>query len=128
MYKIIHYVFSTYKRKKVLIDWIAEELAEILKEICKDKGFELISQNILSEHVHMLLKKKATDRNEYIMKIIKGISSRYFFRKHPGNRFEFRKLWGRGYRAKEIKGDEHLERIICYIEGQKINGVDKRIK
>ena len=128
MEKVVHYTFSTYKRKQVLIDWIAKEIEIIFEEICNKKGFGLICQSILIEHVHLLIKKRAADRNEYVMKMIKGISARQFFKKYPSNRFEFRKLWGRGYRAEEIKGKEHFRQIINYIKGQKINGVDKRLK
>lgn len=128
MEKTIHYTFSTYKRKQILDDWVAKELEAIFGDICRKKGFELICQNILIEHVHLLIKKRATDRNEYVMKMIKGVSSREFFKRYPSNRFEFRKLWGRGYRVEEIKDEEHLERVIAYINGQKIEGVDKRAK
>ena len=126
MNKIVHYTFSTYKRKHVLVNWIAEELALHFKEICKEKGFELICQNILIEHVHLLIKKRATDRNEYVMKMVKGISSRKLFEKYPSNRFEFRKLWGRGYRAREIKGELDLNNVIAYIKNQKVGSTDKR--
>ncbi|NQT30185.1 MAG: IS200/IS605 family transposase [Candidatus Saganbacteria bacterium] len=128
MGKTVHYVFSTYKRKQALDDWIAEELTVMFDEICKEKGFGMICQNVLVDHVHMLIKKKSTDHNEYVMKMIKGISSHRFFEKHPGNRCVYRKLWSRGYRAREIKGEEDLWEIIAYIKGQKIDGIDKRMK
>ncbi|MBU0671625.1 MAG: IS200/IS605 family transposase [Candidatus Margulisbacteria bacterium] len=128
MYKTFHYTFSTYKRKKILNGNIVKELAIIFIDICREKELRLICQNILVEHVHLLVEKKASDSNEYVMKMIKGISSRQFFKKNPSNRLEFRKLWGRGYRAEEIMGEQHLRHIIAYIEGQKVNGIDKRIK
>jgi len=128
MKKIFHYIFRTYKKKRVLDGWIAEELESIFKNVCREKGFKLICQSILVDHVHLLIRKSATDRNEYVMKMVKGISSRQFFKKYPSNRFEFRKLWGRSYRAEEIKGKEHLNKVINYVKRQKINGIDKRIK
>jgi len=124
--KIVHYVFSTYKRKQVLVGKISQELEGIIKNICEEKGFQLICQSILTEHVHLLIRKRFLDRNEYVMKVIKGISSRLLFKKYPSNRLEFRKLWGRGYRANEVKDDGHLKQVIEYIKGQKLNGIDKR--
>jgi len=120
-------VFSTYKRKQALHDWIAKELTVMFEEICKEKGFNLICQSILVDHVHLLIGKNSTDRNEYVMKMIKGISSRRFFEKYPSNRYVYRKLWGRGYRARELKGEEELREAIAYIKGQKIDGIDKRV-
>jgi len=60
------------------------------------------------------------------MTMIKGISAREIFKKYPGNRFKFRKLWGRGYHAVEVKDQESLNRTIDYINNQKIDGIDKR--
>ncbi len=124
--KIIHYTFRTYKKKQVLVGEIAEELGAMFQEICKDKGFELISFNVLIDHVHILIRGNTTDSNEYVMKMVKGISSREIFKKYPSNRFEFRKLWGRGYHAVEVKDQVALEKTIDYIKGQVIDGIDKR--
>jgi putative transposase len=126
MKNIFHYTFRTYKKKQILIGEIAEDLGIMFCEICKAKGFKLISFNVLVDHVHILIKKNAVDSNEYVMKMIKGISSREIFKKYPNNRFEFRKLWGRGYYAVEVKGQEALDKIIDYINNQKVEGIDKR--
>jgi putative transposase len=126
MSTVVHYVFSTYKRKQILDNEIASDLGTIFKNICKKKGLILICQSILLDHVHLLIRKDSQDKNEYVMKVIKGISSYTIFKKHPSNRFEFRKLWGRGYRAKEIKNEDQLMRTINYIDAQKSKGVDKR--
>lgn len=74
--KIFHYTFCTYKKKRVLVGEIAEDVGKIFQEICRTKGFELLSFNVLVDHVHILIRKKASDSNEYVMKMIKGISSR----------------------------------------------------
>ena len=124
--KTFHYAFSTYNRKRILEGDIANDLSKIFENICLEKGFALICHNILVEHVHLLIKKRDNDKNEYAMKTIKGISSRMMFEKYPSNRFEFRKLWGRGYRAYEIKSEQDLNRVVEYIKTQKVNGIDKR--
>jgi len=128
MSKIFHYTFSTYKRKQVLVDEIAKKLEGIFENICKEKGFEIICQNILVDHVHLLIKKNNSDQNEYVMKMIKGKSAYLIFKEFPSDRFKYRKLWGRGYRAKEVRGIEEMRVVIDYISNQKIGGVDKRIK
>jgi REP element-mobilizing transposase RayT len=105
---------------------IAKDLGPMFEKICKSKGFELIVFNVLVDHVHVLIRKGIADSNEYVMKMLKGISSREIFNRYPGNRLEFRKLWGRGYHAVEIKDQEALDKTILYIKNQKINGIDKR--
>jgi len=126
MNKIIHYTFSTYKRRHILTNEVIGKLEGIFEDICRIKGLKLIHQSILVDHVHLLFVKNQLDRNEYVMKMIKGISSHLIFKKYPTNRIIFRKLWSRGYRAREIKETEHLENAISYISRQKINNIDKR--
>ena len=128
MEPIFHYIFSTYKRKHILSEEIAELLERIFTQICEKKGFKLICQSILLDHVHLLIMRSGAFRNEYVMKVLKGSSAHKIFETFPVNRLEFRKLWGRGYRAVRVRGDDQLARAISYIKGQKINGVDKRIK
>ena len=126
MNKYIHYTFSTYKRGQILVDGIADELRTVFDEISNEKGFKIICHSILADHVHMLVEKKPFDRNEYIMKMIKGISANYIFSKYKINRFVFRKLWSRGYRAYELIDEISRQRAADYIHDQKINGIDKR--
>jgi len=105
---------------------IAKRLSEIFAEICLEKGFNLLANSILMDHVHLLIEKKENDRNEYIMKSLKGGSSRLIFNEFPSNRLFHRKLWGRGYRAYEIKDNDQLAQVVKYINNQTINGEDKR--
>jgi type II secretory pathway component GspD/PulD (secretin) len=60
------------------------------------------------------------------MKMIKGISSHLIFKKYPSNRFVYRKLWSRGYRAFEIKDVENVNQVASYIINQKTDNIDKR--
>jgi len=128
MNKYIHYTFSTYKRAQILVGGLVEEMKEIFVNICEEKGLIMVCQNILVDHVHMIINKKLSDRNEYIMKMIKGGSAYHLFKKYKVNRLEFRKLWSRGYRAYELSGEDDLQRAINYVLNQKIDGVDKRVK
>lgn len=126
MSKIFHYTFSTYNRKHILTDEVSEKLKQLFGEIATEKGFEIICFGILLDHVHILIKKKDIDRNEYIMKMIKGISSNRIFKEFPTNRLEIRKLWSRGYRAFEIKDEIQLKAVVEYVNNQKVGGIDKR--
>jgi REP element-mobilizing transposase RayT len=124
--KVVHYTFSTYKRWHSITSEIANDLEKIFEEICKNKCLKLMCQSILSDHVHLLIAKNRNDSNEYVMKMIKGISSHLIFKKYPSNRFVYRKLWSRGYRAFEIKDVENVNQVASYIINQKTDNIDKR--
>ncbi|MFA5035537.1 MAG: IS200/IS605 family transposase [Candidatus Margulisiibacteriota bacterium] len=127
MGKYVHYVFSTYKRRQLISEEVAECLKGSFADICKEKGFRIECYGILIDHVHLLIEKQADDSNEYVMKMVKGLSAKEVLAKFPTNRFDNRKLWGRGYRAYEIKDADSLRKVIDYIKGQKVNGEDKRL-
>ena len=122
-----HYVFKTYKGKSTLLDEeMIAYLGKTFEEISKEKGFPLLAYNILEDHVHLLVRQSSLDNTNYVMRVFKGASSRYLFKQYPTNRYEHRKLWGRGYYS-EVILEEHLLDKIDYIKNQKDSkGVDKR--
>ena len=122
-----HYTFRTYKSKSCLsLKEFKVKLGEIFKDIAKNKGFEVVEHNVLEDHVHVLLKHSESDSSNYIMRMLKGISARRFFQEYKTNRYEYRKLWGRGYYAKKVN-EEALPEVISYIKGQiNSDGYDKR--
>ena len=98
----------------------------IFDDIAHTHDLKIICINILTEHVHMLIEKPADQSNEKVMQYIKGGSAYQLFKKINANRLEFRKLWGRGYRAIEVVGPDEEKKVIDYINGQKKAGIDKR--
>ena len=123
---IYHFVFKTYKGKSILIDKVVLEfLYNSFREISTSKGFRIIKCHILSDHVHLLMEFDKRHRIDYAIRMIKGISSRRFFKYFNTNRYEYRKLWGRSYFAEKIEQD-NICAISRYIEQQSTNGLDKR--
>ena len=122
-----HYIFKTYKgRSCLLYQEFKDKLSSEFHQIARDKGFELIEHCVLEDHVHMLVQQAVTDSTNYVMRMFKGISARRFFQKYPSNRYEYRKLWGRGYYARKLS-EEELPKVIKYIRKQIApNGYDKR--
>ena len=103
-----------------------DKLASEFNKIACEKGFLLIAFSILEDHVHLLVKQSISDTTNYVMRMFKGISSRNFFLEYPSNRYEYRKLWGRGYFAREVK-EEDIPKVKEYISNQiDKNGFDKR--
>ncbi len=128
MNKYTHYTFTTYKRRFVLTDpTVVSEISAWFKKISKTKGFVLIAHSILGDHVHMLIEQSSTDTEMYTMKCLKGISSRWFFKKHNGlPRWHFRRLWAKSYKASKIE-KINMGNVVSYIQGQKtLDGTDKR--
>lgn len=122
-----HYTFRTYKGKSCLLfNEFKDKLGSEFQQIAVNKGFELIAYCILEDHVHLLIKQGPEDTTNYVMRMFKGISARRFFQEYPSNRYEYRKLWGRGYYYRRIP-EEELPKVVEYIKNQiSSNGYDKR--
>jgi len=122
-----HYTFRTYAGKPLLEDLeIRAFLKTAFLEVSKEKGFEIIECEILSDHVHLLIDQSYMLSTSMVVKNLKGVSSRRLFQKYKTNRGEIRKLWGRSFDARKIDSNQK-EVVINYIKNQMSPvGVDKR--
>jgi len=50
-----HIVFTPKYRRKIIYNQIREDKKEILVELCKYKGVEIIEGHMMPDHIHMLL-------------------------------------------------------------------------
>ncbi|NQT29210.1 MAG: IS200/IS605 family transposase, partial [Candidatus Saganbacteria bacterium] len=101
-------------------------LKTVFLEVSREKGFEIIECEILSDHVHLLIDQSYMLSTSMVVKNLKGVSSRRLFQKYKTNRGEIRKLWGRSFDARKIDSNQK-EVVINYIKNQMSPvGVDKR--
>lgn len=123
---LTHFTFNTYKGKHSLVE--GEFIVFLKKHFDKisiGKGFEILECEILADHVHVLISHELP--NAKVMKYLKGISAREFFKEYPSNRLVDRKLWGRSYHYRRIENNLECASVKGYIKGQKDkNGADKR--
>jgi len=71
---------------------IEQSLKNILLEVSANKGFSLKEIEVMPDYLHVFVVAKPKFSVTYIYKMLKGISSRKLFLKHP----EIRKLlWGK---------------------------------
>ena len=50
-----HVIFCPKYRRKVLVNGIDNRLKEVFSEISKNKGFDILSMEIMPDHVHLLI-------------------------------------------------------------------------
>jgi len=86
-----HFVFVPKYRKTVLIGRIRDRLEELIKEQCEEFGFEIISLEIMPDHVHLFISAPPKFAPCEIARLIKGYTARFLFKEFPELR---RELWG----------------------------------
>jgi putative transposase len=112
-FEYCHYVFSTRNRLPVFGNLELEaRLRELIVEICQEKGFDIDVFEIMEEHVHLLIRRKLSDQHRYIMKSIKGISSKRILEFEPSLKLDIgaNHLWARGYWVEGVP-PEKLEAV-----------------
>ena len=86
-----HIVWSVKYRKQVINGIIEKTLREILYEVAFEKDFLIKEIELMPDHVHVFVSAKPKVSPSYIYKMLKGISARRIFLRHPKIK---EKLWG----------------------------------
>lgn len=115
-----HIVWSVKYRRPIIKDQIEKSLKEILLNIGKEKGFEIKEIELMSDHVHVFVSAKPKISASYIYKMLKGISGRRLFLKHPEIKEKLWKghLWNPSTYVETV-GHISQETVEKYIQDQK---------
>lgn len=94
-----HIVFSPKFRRKVIFSSIRSSVGEILRDLCKYKGVEIIEGHLMPDHVHMLVSIPPRLSVSSFMGYLKGKSSLMIFDRHANLKYKFgnRKFWSEGF-------------------------------
>ena len=94
-----HIVFTPKYRRKVICNKYKESIVEIIKELCKWKGVEIIEGKAMVDHVHLLVSIPPKMSVSSFMGYLKGKSALMMFDRHANLKYKFgnRHFWSRGY-------------------------------
>ena len=115
-----HVVWAVKYRRKVLDEEIEADLKQIAGETATEKGFTLHLIEVgEQDHVHCFVSAPPKLSVTYIVKMLKGITGRKLFERHPELRTKLWKgeLWNHSYYVETV-GSTSEENIRRYIENQ----------
>ena len=94
-----HIVFSPKYRRKIIFNQYRESIGEIIKQLCRYKGVEIIEGHLMPDHVHMLVTIPPKISVAQFMGYLKGKSALMIFDKHANLKYKFgnRHFWAEGY-------------------------------
>jgi putative transposase len=107
-----HIVFIPKKRKKVIYGGLRKYLGEILHELAKQKGIEILEGHLMRDHVHMCLSIPPKIAVSSVVGYLKGKSAIAIARKFKGRQRNFNGeyFWARGYFVSTVGLDEFVVR------------------
>jgi putative transposase len=111
-------VFAPKYRRKIIFAEIRKNIGEILRELCKYKGVEILEGHLMPDHVHMLVTIPPKISVSSFMGYLKGKSSLMIFDKYANLKYKFgnRKFWAEGYYVSTVGLNEAT--IKKYIQRQ----------
>ena len=107
-----HVVFIPKKRKKVIYGNLRNYLGEILHELAKQKGIEIVEGHLMRDHVHRCLSIPPKIVVSSVVGYLKGKSAISIARKFKGRQRNFtgEHFWARGYFVSTVGLDEGIVR------------------
>jgi putative transposase len=77
-----HIVFTPKYRRKVIYNQYKESIVQILKDLCKWKGVEIIVGGAMIDHIHLLVSIPLKMKMSSFMEFLKGKSALIIFDRH----------------------------------------------
>ena len=113
-----HIVWCPKYRRKVLVSAVAERLMQIIGEVCQEHQAEVLSLEIMSDQVHLLVECDPQFGIHRLVRLIKARSSRFLRQEFPRLKTRMPSLWTNSYFVSTV-GGARLRVIKQYIEKQK---------
>lgn len=112
----MHFVFVPKRRKPVLVGKVAGRMQEVIFEVVTEHRWKLIAQEVMPDHVHILVNLKPQDSASLVANRIKGRASKYLRSEFP-HLCKLPCLWTPSYFVSTV-GNASTETVQRYIEEQ----------
>ena len=113
-----HIVFTPKYRRKIIYHELRKDIQQIIKDLCKWKGVEIIEGHMMPDHVHLLISIPPKYSVSQFMGYLKGKSSLMIFDRHANLKYKYgnRQLWCKGYYVDTV--GRNKKAIAEYIRNQ----------
>ena len=120
-----HIVIIPKYRKRKLYGEIRKRVGDVIHDLCRQRGIEMLEGHLMPDHIHMCLSIPPKYSVAFVIGFIKGKSAVRIHRQILGNpRVTGLHFWSRGYCVSTVGLDE--ETIRKYIRDQQ--KIEKRQK
>lgn len=113
-----HVVWCPKYRRPVIKGEVDLRLKEIIEDVCRERGAELVELETMPDHVHLLVGVDPQYGVHRLVKQIKGRSSRLLRQEFPSLRSRLPTLWTNSYFVSTV-GGAPLEIIKQYVADQR---------
>ena len=115
-----HIVFVPKYRKKVLYGRTRQQMGQILRQLCRQKGIEIMEGHAMPDHIHLVLRIPPKFSVARVVGYLKGKSAIQIHREALDVKkgFTGKHFWSRGYCVSTVGLDEAT--IRAYVRNQEV--------
>jgi putative transposase len=114
----LHVVWCPKYRRPVLGGRVAERLEELIRVRAHERGWEIVTLEVLPDHVHLLVKHDPKSSASHVANQFKGFTSRVLREEFPHLKSRLPTLWSSSYFAAS-DGAVNAATIQRYIDTQR---------
>lgn len=115
-----HFVFCPKRRRKVLVNGVADRLKALLTEKCAELSWEIVALEVMPDHVHLFIGAEPEVAPSQIMHALKGYTSRVLRQEFPRLQ-AMPSMWTRSFWV-STAGSVSAEDVQKYVAAQKTRG------
>ena len=103
-----HMIYTPKYRRKIIYNQYKYCIVQILKDLSKWKGVEIIEGKVMVDHVHLLVPIPPKMSVSSFMRYLKRKSALMIFDRHANLKYKFgnRHFWSRGYYVSTVRLNE----------------------
>jgi putative transposase len=101
-----HMVIVPKYRKRKLYGRVKKEVGEILRELSRQRGVEILEGKLMPDHIHMCLRIPPKFSVAFVIGFLKGKSAVIIDRRTGNKRVTGLNFWSRGYCVSTVGLDE----------------------
>ncbi len=118
-----HIVFCPKYRRKIIYNRIRKDNVDIIKDLCKYKGVEIIEGHAMPDHIYLLLSIPPKYSVSQVMGYLKGKSAMMIFDRQSNLKYKYgnRHFWSTGYYVSTVGFNEAT--IRKYIREQETHDI-----
>ena len=84
-----HIVFTPKYRRKIIYYKLRKDIQQIIKQLCKWKGVEIIEGHMMPDHIHLLVSIPPKYSISQFMGYLKGKSAMMIFERHANLKYKY---------------------------------------
>jgi putative transposase len=98
----LHVVWYPEYRRRVLGGRVARRLAELVEEIANERGWEIVGNEVMPDHVHLFVGVGPTDAPAVVVRAFMGRTARVLCEEFAHLRNQAEVLWSPSYFAASV--------------------------